>query len=51
MYNFYVKVVALVCLYVCTHKVVALVGMSQYIVAHLMKDVGDKIERQRGRHL
>ena len=32
---------------VSTHKVAALVGMSQYFVAHLRKDVGDEIERQR----
>ena len=34
---------------VSTHKVVALVGMSQSI-AHLRKDVGGENERQRGGH-
>ena len=33
---------------VSTRKVAAWVGMSQYSVAHLRKDVGGEIERQRG---
>ena len=33
---------------VSTCKVVALVSMSQSSIVHLRKDVGDKIEKQRG---
>ena len=33
---------------VSNRKVTALVGMSQSSVAHLRKDVGGEIERQRG---
>ena len=33
---------------VSTRKVAALVGMNQSSIAHLRKDVGGKIERQRG---
>jgi hypothetical protein len=35
---------------VFTCKVVALVGMSQSSIMHLMKVVGGKIKRQRGGH-
>ena len=31
-------------------KISALVGMSQFLVMHMRKDVGGKIERQRGGH-
>ena len=31
-----------------TRKVATLVGMSQFFVAHMRKDVGGEIERQRG---
>jgi len=34
--------------YVFTRKAAALVGMSQSSVAHLRKDVGKVIERQKG---
>ena len=35
---------------VSTRKVVALVSMNQYFVAHLRNDVGGEIERQRDKH-